>query len=406
MSEDQQFTATGPTIIGFQTDGTNIDRGAEIAGNEFGIRGTGVGTGAVGIIGQAGQGNADGVQGYSSGSFSGVAGFGSSGADAGTGVFGLGGEASPLGGFFSRGAAGVRGIGGGGPNTAPPNPVGVYGQGGNNSPGIAGQAGPGSADGVWGQGSGTFSGVAGFGGSDDGTGLYGQGGGATGPGVRGIGAGAGNTSPSTAVGVYGQGAPNADGVQGVGGGEEGGGVHGISQDVDGNGVIGEANNGRDAYAVWGRSSSGFAGFFDGTVQVNGALNVTGAKSAVVPFPDGSHRRLYSMESPESWFEDFGVGHLVNGQAEVQLADDFASVVNSGSYHVFVTEYEDNNALYVTTRTRTGFCVRAKSSNTATGTFSYRIVAKRKDIVGERLEKVLISAKKRTASSEAVELLVA
>ena len=120
MSEDQQFTATGPTIIGFQTDGTNIDRGAEIAGNEFGIRGTGVGTGAVGIIGQAGQGNADGVQGYSSGSFSGVAGFGSSGADAGTGVFGLGGEASPLGGFFSRGAAGVRGIGGGGPNTAPP----------------------------------------------------------------------------------------------------------------------------------------------------------------------------------------------------------------------------------------------------------------------------------------------
>jgi hypothetical protein len=363
----------------------------------------------VGVRGEVTSGTGDGVQGQGSGNFSGVAGFGGDvlGGQPGTGVFGMGGTVT--GSLFRAGAPGIRGIGGGGPNTSPSNPVGVYGQGGTQSPGVVGQAGSEPADGVQGFGSGNFSGVAGFGGSGtsgDGTGLFGQGGGATGPGVRGIGAGAANTSPSTAVGVYGQGAPDADGVRGVGGGVEGGGVHGISRDLDGNGVIGEANNGVEAYAIWGQSISGFAGVFDGTVQVNGALNVTGAKSAVVPFPDGSHRRLYSMESPESWFEDFGVGHLVNGQAEVQLADDFASVVNSESYHVFVTEYEDNNALYVTTRTRTGFCVRAKSSNTATGTFSYRVVAKRKDIVGERLEKVLILPKKRPAWSEPIELLVA
>jgi len=108
----------------------------------------------------------------------------------------------------------------------------------------------------------------------------------------------------------------------------------------------------------------------------------GAKSAVVAFPDGSHRRLYCMESPECWFEDFGVGRLVNGQAKVKLDRDFSSVVNSDTYHVFITEYEDNNALYVTKRTSTGFVVRAKAK-AAAGTFSYRVVAKRKDIAAPR-----------------------
>src|SRR5271169_5352423 len=114
MSKDNQFTATGPTIIGFQTDGTRIDRGADISGNEFGIKGTGVGTGAAGVIGQAGQGNADGVQGHGSGSFSGVAGFGG---DTCTGVFGAGGVVSIPGTVSVTGAPGVRGIGGGGPHT-------------------------------------------------------------------------------------------------------------------------------------------------------------------------------------------------------------------------------------------------------------------------------------------------
>jgi hypothetical protein len=32
--------------------------------------------------------------------------------------------------------------------------------------------------------------------------------------------------------------------------------------------------------------------------------------------DGSHRRLYCLESPESWFEDLGKGQLQGGQANV------------------------------------------------------------------------------------------
>jgi hypothetical protein len=352
MLSDNQFTALGPAAVGFQTNSASIDRGAEITGNQVGIKGF--------CGGQVG----DGVQGFGAGGFSGVAGFGGGDVNtAGTGVFGLGGV--QLGNAPQRGP-GIRGIGGGGPNTGTSVGVGVYGQGAPQAPGVVGQAGAPPADGVQGFGTGNFSGVAGFGGdnggSNDGTGLFGAGGGTSGQGVRGIGAGGPNTSPSNAVGVYGQGGSGADGVQGVSNGPQSAGVHGMS------------------------SGSGFAGLFDGNVQVNGDLNVTGTKSAVVPFPDGSHRRLYCMEAPESWLEDFGVDQLVNGQAEIRFDPDFVAVVGSNDYHVFITEYDDNNGLYVTQRTNTGFCVRAKVT-TASSVFSFRVVARRKDVVASRFEKV-------------------
>jgi hypothetical protein len=253
---------------------------------------------------------------------------------------------------------------------------------------------------VQGFGTGNFSGVAGFGGGNSGTGVFGLGGEPLGQGLRGIGANGPNTAPSGPVGVYGQAGGTADGVQGIGGGSsQAAGVHGISNNINGNGIIGDANNGGSAFAVWGRSRSGYAGFFDGKVQINGDLHVTGAKSAVVPFPDGSHRRLHCVESPESWFEDFGVGQLVNGQAQVHLDPHFASVIHADAYHVFLTEYEDNNALFVTTRTSTGFGVRAKASMTAGGAFSYRVVAKRKDIAGRRFEQVTPPIEKMQAGNQ-------
>jgi hypothetical protein len=143
----------------------------------------------------------------------------------------------------------------------------------------------------------------------------------------------------------------------------------------------------DAQSVKGADTVGAAvrGLRRGK-KVN-SLTVTGNKSAAVPFPDGTHRRLYCMESPDSWFEDFGTGTLANGQAQVRLDPDFAATVHTDDYHVFLTEYDDNNPLYVTERSATGFAVRAKTSTTASGTFSYRVVAKRGDILAPRLEKL-------------------
>ena len=170
------------------------------------------------------------------------------------------------------------------------------------------------------------------------------------------------------VGVFGQGGTgNSDGVLGFSNGT-GAGVHGVA-----------------------RSSTagvGLAGHFDGNVVINGDLTAS-TKHAAVPFPDGSRRLLYAMESPESWFEDFGMSELVDGQAIVTLDPGFAAIVTGDVYHVFISEYGDNNALYVTDRINSSFTVRAKGSSTANSTFSYRIVSKRKDIAGPRLPKLAV-----------------
>lgn len=64
------------------------------------------------------------------------------------------------------------------------------------------------------------------------------------------------------IGVY--------GIHGGGTGERvASGVYGESMAQSGNGVVGVANNGSSAYGVWGRSTSGFAGAFEGAVRIDG-----------------------------------------------------------------------------------------------------------------------------------------
>jgi len=55
-----------------------------------------------------------------------------------------------------------------------------------------------------------------------------------------------------------------------------------------------------------------------------------AKSAAVLHPDGTHRRLYCVESPDSWFEDFGEAPLECGEATVTLDPDFAAVAETAN----------------------------------------------------------------------------
>jgi hypothetical protein len=219
--------------------------------------------------------------------------------------------------------------------------------------------------------------------------------------VRGIGDGGPNTAPGGAVGVYGQAGPNSNGVEGHGSGTGAGvagfgesvGVHGEGQAL-GVGVSGSApSDGTGVQATGGIglfASGGFAaGFFDGKVVVVGDLIVLGKKSAAMRHADGSHRLLYSVESPESWFEDFGEGRLVKGKAKVKLEPAFASVIKTNSFHVFLTPYGDSNGLYVSQRSKQGFEVSEQGNGKGSVPFSYRIVAKRKDIKGERLAKIAL-----------------
>jgi hypothetical protein len=202
-------------------------------------------------------------------------------------------------------------------------------------------------------------------------------------------------------GVYAVGTgPSAFGV--VGTGTSGTGVHGAS--TSGHGMIGISTTGFGVWGssngfavvgtaktgpgVYGYSQTGEAGQFVGTVTIYGNLQVIGgAKNAIVPHPDGSHRRVYTVESPESYFEDFGQGQLVSGRAEVRLDDDFAALVHSDDYQVFITPEGDSQGLYIQNKTAEGFRVSEQQGGKSNLRFAYRIVARRKDIDLPRLDKV-------------------
>ena len=121
-------------------------------------------------------------------------------------------------------------------------------------------------------------------------------------------------------------------------------------------------------AIVGTTASGSAASFVGPVYVWGSLFVIGAtKSAVVPHPDGTLRQLYCVESPESWFEDFGTGELREGEANVRIDPDFAPLVQADDYHVFLTPYDDCNGL--TSAARNPTVSRYASNEADTAAFS-------------------------------------
>jgi hypothetical protein len=203
-------------------------------------------------------------------------------------------------------------------------------------------------------------------------------------------------STANAIAVYGL---NNSSYAGPGPGAGGFGVYGFS--AKGHGLVG-ATAAAGAAALVGASNGvagAYAGVFYGPVVVSGAFTVVGGpKSAAVPGRQGHPVRLYCVEAPEAWFEDYGTGQLVSGRAEVQLDPDFAAVVETGGYHVFITEHDDHHGLTVKGRGPAGFTVQAdeavvevkgKQAAQVNGTFSWRVVARRKDAVGKRLERVEI-----------------
>jgi len=134
------------------------------------------------------------------------------------------------------------------------------------------------------------------------------------------------------------------------------------------------------------TSKGYAGYFSGDVRITDSLIVLGGKSAAVKVNNGEYRLLYSQESPENWFEDFGEGTLVNGRAVIQIDPLFAQTVNTTvKYHVFLTPQDEPLTLAVANRTATSFEVRGPAGSSIS--FSYRIVAKRKGYENLRLAKM-------------------
>jgi hypothetical protein len=266
----------------------------------------------------------------------------------------------------------------------------------------------------------TSNGYAVYGESASGRGVYGTSNGDNGvfgntnapassgySGVHGVGNGAGT------FGVTGNGA-GGTGVSGFTSGLGSYGVQGSS--AVSHGVVGLSGNtaGASGVVAVGQSPGAvgfqgvaqggalYAGYFYGDVSINkrvsdgmgGNLGVAGAKFAIVKGQDGKYRGMYAVESPECWFEDFGTGKVVAGKAAIALDPLFAQHVHTDDYHVFITPHDAEQHLAVTVRSAAGFVVAASASAEAVakgkkasdlnGTFSYRVVAKRNDIAGERM----------------------
>lgn len=126
------------------------------------------------------------------------------------------------------------------------------------------------------------------------------------------------------------------------------------------------------------------GLMVSTIGGAGLQVVGGSKNAVVGTSSGA-RALYTEESAEVWFTDYGFARLHGGVATVPLDATFSETVRADApYHVFVQPY-GKAELYVTERTAGGFQVRMTAGDPNVE-FSYRIVARRKGFERARLER--------------------
>jgi hypothetical protein len=291
--------------------------------------------------------------------------------NSGTGVVGESTDGTGVMGTSSS-APGVTGI-----CSARQNCFGIFGRAQVESGfghGVSGEsnAGPDGA-GVLGVNTGNGQGVRGS--SPGGIGVQGSSNAPDGTGVNGY-------NLATTGAAYGvSGASNSTGGIGVGGyaGAASGlaiGVNGGSHSPSGVGVNGFNDAG------------GLAGNFNGGVQINGDLNVTGRKSSLARLENGRVVALYAMESPENWFEDFGESQLQDGVARIDLDPLFAETVNTeAGYHVFLTPNGECQGLYVAAKKGRGFEVRELGKGASAVKFDYRIVARRKGYEIVRLQAI-------------------
>ena len=351
-----------------------------------------------GVYGQSASPNASGVVGDStatSGFTSGV--FGKSASSNGTGVFGtsvnwvgVGGQAtatsgSPAFGVWgdtaSTDGAGVAGFA----DATSGFPNGVFGQSvSTNGTGVLGVNNAADAGvGVSGIANGTTGDAYGVSGATSTTGF----------GAGAIGVAIANTG--TAFGVFARASsPNGNAVFGHAASTSGfpAAVVGFLDSNDG-GVAGQfVAHGGSGLILQGLSGSSLNQVFsldaNGNLTISGNLVVSGGESEDVKLQNGRDVALYAVESPESWFEDFGSGELNDGVAWVPFDGSFAQATNAAvTYHVFLTANGDTNGLYVSRKTPAGFEVREHGVSGSNVAFDYRIVAKRRGYETIRMAEV-------------------
>ncbi len=242
---------------------------------------------------------------------------------------------------------------------------------GTNFAGVFGRNNDLNGVGTWGE---APSGTGAFGDSTSGSGVAGNS--STGAGVYGqSGSGYGGQFVSTSnIGVYAV-SSGSYGILGV-----------TTAGAPFSGITGGARVAGAAAFAGGGTNGAYGAYFTGPTVVEGNFTVVGGqKNAAVQHTDGTYRLLHCVESPEPWFEDYGSASFTNGVASIVIDPDFAAVVRTDNYLVFLTEVDGHNNLSVSNQTATSFEVHTESG-IGNGQFAWRLIAKRKDIKVSRLAK--------------------
>lgn len=109
----------------------------------------------------------------------------------------------------------------------------------------------------------------------------------------------------------------------------------------------------------------------------------GNVSTMVKDKEGNNRILHATETPEILFEDFGTGKLENGSAYIELDPILSQNIFVSEEHpmkVFIQLEGDCKGVYVTEKTDKGFMVKELQNGTSNVSFSWNIVANRKDTI--------------------------
>jgi len=111
------------------------------------------------------------------------------------------------------------------------------------------------------------------------------------------------------------------------------------------------------------------------------INGTGSVATIVDTPEGGRVNMFCPEAPEILFEDHGQSRLVNGEARVELDPIYAHNIVVNEKHplrVYVQLEGDCKGVYVTNKSLKGFSVKELAKGRSNVSFSYQVVANRKD----------------------------
>jgi hypothetical protein len=305
-----------------------------------GVFAKGVNAQGIGVIGIGSNGATySTISGGLGGTFSGNYGiYGKGLAAEGVGVVGVGSAGSGYytvtggsGGTF----AGYHGLLSVGVNAT--NGIGVVGAGNNGSYNII----PGGAGGCF---TATYAGAAGF--AQDGS-----------AGIGIIGAGNNQAAIILAAGCGGDFTGSVCGVHGY--------------------AVNSSNDRYGGYFATGGSLYAYVGGrYSGT---NRKIVGTGTVSTIVKNRSGERITLTCPEAPETVFQDFGTGQLVEGFAHISIDPDLAINITVNGNHplkVYITPEGDCNGVYVTNKSANGFDVIELQGGKSNVQFSWQIVATR------------------------------